>query len=133
MPRPTERSAAHRRTTSRAPAVKPLRRRLARALDRDAARWVRAFRALGDPTRARVVLALAEEETCVGDLAERLSTTSSVVSHQLRILRDLGLVSCRRSGRSAYYRLHEVSLRRLFEESLARMRVIPATSRPRGR
>jgi ArsR family transcriptional regulator len=120
-----------------APRYTPVRRVVARrlapagsraGLDREAARWVRAFRTLGDPTRARVLLALAQGEHCVGDLARRLRTTSSVVSHQLRVLRDLGLVRCRRSGRLAFYALRAEALRRLFEDSLARIR-----SAPRGR
>lgn len=93
-----------------------------RVLDRHAARWVRAFRALGDPTRARVLLALTEGEIRVGDLAERLVTSSSVISHQMRVLRDLGLVRCRRDGRSAFYALRAGALRQLFEDSLARVR-----------
>jgi DNA-binding transcriptional ArsR family regulator len=90
-------------------------------LDQDAARSVRLFRALGHSTRARVVLALAAAEMCVGDLAARLRTTSSVISHQLRLLRDLGLVKCRRTGRQAHYSLRQDALQRLFEDSLARL------------
>ena len=127
MPRRVERAVPRRRPKS-VPSETAGRRPAAGArLDRQATRWVRAFRALGDATRARVVLALAQEELCVGDLASRLGTSSSVVSHQLRVLRDLGLVKCRRSGRQAYYTLHEVSLRRLFEDSLARVREMPGT------
>lgn len=111
------RRAPRRRVT--VSTLAPLRPRA--ELDRAAVRWVRAFRALGDPTRARVLLALSQGERCVGELARHLRTSSSVVSHQLRVLRELGVVRCRRSGRLAYYALREDALRRLFEDSLIRM------------
>jgi ArsR family transcriptional regulator len=78
----------------------------------------RTFRALGDPTRAKVVLALSIEELCVGDLARLLNASLSVVSHQLRVLRDLGLVRCRRQGRASYYSLDDELIRTLFDQTL---------------
>jgi DNA-binding transcriptional ArsR family regulator len=104
------------------------RARRAIAGDRALERMTRTFRALGDPTRAKVVLALSTEELCVGDLAQLLHTTPSVISHQLRVLRDLGLVRCRRQGRSSYYSLESVLIRHLFEESLQEAR----RTAPRG-
>jgi DNA-binding transcriptional ArsR family regulator len=70
-------------------------------------RLSRTFRALGDPTRSRMVLALSIEELCVSDLAEALGATLSGTSHQLRILRDLDIVRVRRAGRSQVYALNE--------------------------
>ena len=71
------------------------------------ARLSRTFRALGDPTRSRVVFALSTEELCPSDLALALGVSLSVVSHQLRILRDLDIVHVRREGRSQRYALNE--------------------------
>lgn len=65
------------------------------------------FAALGDPTRLRVVAALAARELCVCDLAATLGLTQSAVSHQLRLLRDLGVVRPRRAGRLVYYALDD--------------------------
>src|SRR3989454_10842043 len=61
------------------------------------------FSALGDPARAKILYALAQEELCVCDLAEVVGVTESAVSHQLRVLRALGLVKYRRDGRVVYY------------------------------
>ena len=47
------------------------------------------FKALADPTRARIISALSAAEPCVGDLAALLGMTLSAVSHQLRLLRQL--------------------------------------------
>jgi DNA-binding transcriptional ArsR family regulator len=65
------------------------------------------FRALGDPTRSRLVYALSFHELCVSELAELLGVSLSATSHQLRILRDLEIVRVRRSGRSQLYTLNE--------------------------
>ncbi|TMQ48405.1 MAG: winged helix-turn-helix transcriptional regulator [Candidatus Eisenbacteria bacterium] len=70
-------------------------------------RLSRTFRALGDPTRSKLVLALSLQEMCVSELAEALGSSLSATSHQLRILRDLDLVRVRRSGRSQLYVLNE--------------------------
>jgi len=83
--------------------------RARRALDDHAqvARLSRTFRALGDPTRSRLVYALSLGELCVSDLAHALSASLSATSHQLRILRDLDIVRVRRQGRSQLYILNE--------------------------
>jgi ArsR family transcriptional regulator len=70
-------------------------------------RLARTFKALGDPTRSRLVYALSVEELCVSDLAEALGASISATSHQLRILRDLEIVRVRRSGKSQLYALNE--------------------------
>src|SRR5262245_65787443 len=83
--------------------------RARRALDDHAqvARLSRTFRALGDPTRSRLVYALSLGELCVSDLAHALGATLSATSHQLRILRDLDIVRVQRQGRSQLYALNE--------------------------
>jgi len=65
------------------------------------------FGALGDPSRLRIVAVLAAGELCVCDLAATVGLSESAVSHQLRILRQLGLVRARRDGRRAYYTLDD--------------------------
>ena len=89
----------------RHPAVDPVRRALQ---DPEAVgRLARTFKALGDPSRSRLVLALSAAEMCVSDLAETVGASLSATSHQLRILRDLDIVRVRRSGRSQLYHLNE--------------------------
>ena len=70
-------------------------------------RLARRFRALGDPTRSKLVYALSLGELCVSDLANALGASLSATSHQLRILRDLDIVRVRRAGRSQLYALNE--------------------------
>src|SRR5215831_11399158 len=50
------------------------------------------FKLLGDPTRVRLLDALAQGERCVCDLAALVGLSESAVSHQLRLLRSARLV-----------------------------------------
>ena len=72
------------------------------------------FKVLGDSTRAKIIWALDESEMCVCDLAALLGVSESSVSHQLRLLRTLGLVANRRDGVVLYYRLLPDKLAQLF-------------------
>ena len=58
------------------------------------------FRCFGDTTRMRILYALSANELCVCAIAELLSMEHSAISHQLRILKEARLVSCRREGRT---------------------------------
>ncbi len=60
---------------------------------------------LADPNRLRILSLLAQGEICVGDLAVAVGMGESAVSHQLRTLRALRLVSARKQGRHVFYRL----------------------------
>ena len=70
-------------------------------------RLAQTFQVLGDPTRIRILHALADEELCVCDLSPVVGLSSSAVSHQLAILRRLNLVRYRRDGKRVYYTLDD--------------------------
>ena len=76
------------------------------------------FAALGDPTRLRMVAALAEQELCVCDLAATVGQSESAISHQLRAMRALGLVHARRDGRLVYYELDDDHVVTLYRQAL---------------
>ena len=79
------------------------------------------FGILADPNRMRLFSALASQELCVCDLAALTKMTQSAVSHQLRLLKAMRLVSYRRSGRNIYYSLadsHIINLYRCAVEHL---------------
>ena len=81
-----------------------------------AAELAATFAVLGDPTRVRLLDALAQRELCVCELAELVSSTESAVSHQLRLLRSLRLVRSRRAGRMVYYALDDAHIRALLTQ-----------------
>lgn len=67
---------------------------------------VERARALADPTRLSVLLALRlEEELCGCDLAWTLGRSQALMSHHLRSLREAGLVTSRREARMVFYSL----------------------------
>jgi ArsR family transcriptional regulator, lead/cadmium/zinc/bismuth-responsive transcriptional repressor len=71
-------------------------------------RFPLGFRALGDPTRLTIALALREtDELCVCDLAWIVERSENLVSHHLRALRAAGLADYRRDGKMALYSLTE--------------------------
>lgn len=76
------------------------------------------FKALADPTRVRIIAALARSELCVGDLAEGLGMTVSAVSHQLGLLRAMRLVRSRRAGKRVFYALDDEHIADLFQRAL---------------
>ena len=75
------------------------------------------FRALADPTRAKIIHLLTFGESSVNGLAENLTVTPSAVSHQLRMLRQMGLVRFRREGQTAIYALDDPHVAILFQEA----------------
>ena len=77
------------------------------------------FSAVADPTRFRILDALCAEELCVCDLSELCGVSQSGVSHQLKLLRDRGLVTYRRDGNRAVYRLADDHVRTLLTQGLA--------------
>lgn len=74
------------------------------------------FSALADPSRLRLMSALACQELCVCDLAAAVKISESAVSHQLRILRSQRLVKYRRVGRNVYYSLADNHVMNLYRE-----------------
>ena len=76
------------------------------------------FRVLGDPTRVRMLDALAHSELCVQDLASLVGISESAVSHQLRLLRGMRLVRARRAGRLVFYALDDHHIVELLRQAL---------------
>jgi len=84
------------------------------------------FAALADPTRAKIVHMLLNQELCTCDLAAVLGITDSAVSQHLRILRgggvrghaSLRLVKSRRMGKFVYYSLDDAHVALLVQVGL---------------
>jgi ArsR family transcriptional regulator len=64
------------------------------------------FKALADPTRVGIINRLAgAAEVCVCDLTAAFDLSQPTISHHLRVLRDVGLVTAAKRGTWSYYRL----------------------------
>ena len=84
----------------------------------EAVRIADVFQVLSDPTRVSILHALSLAELCNCDLAAILGVSESAVSHQMRELRLLNLVTAERRGRMVYYHLADSHIRHIFEDSL---------------
>lgn len=74
----------------------------------EAERLARIFKALGDPTRVRLVSLIAAHaggEACVCDLTDPVGLSQPTVSHHLKQLVDAGLITREQRGKWAYYRV----------------------------
>lgn len=65
------------------------------------------FKALGDPTRVKILSCLQASDMNVGDIADKLGMTTSAVSHQLRVLRAIKLVKGTKEGKEVRYSLDD--------------------------
>jgi len=65
------------------------------------------FRVVGDDTRLHILTKLAQGECCVNEISSHISMEKSAVSHQLKKLREEGLVKCRRAGKNIFYSLDD--------------------------
>jgi ArsR family transcriptional regulator, nickel/cobalt-responsive transcriptional repressor len=89
-------------------------------LDRElAGRVAETMQALATPSRVRILARLYAGPCSVGVICEALGMEGSAVSHQLRILRHLGLVVGEREGRRVLYALHDEHVGLLMEEAMS--------------
>ena len=79
------------------------------------------FRVLADPTRMKIVLGLLEGDMCVYHLIEVCDGTQSNVSHQLRILKDNGIVKSKRLGKNVEYSIADEHIREIVEMGKAHL------------
>lgn len=77
---------------------------------------------VADPTRLKILSALRVGELCVCDLSGVVGISESAMSHQLRQLRTGRVVTFRKEGRVAYYRLLDHHVTTLIDSALEHAR-----------
>jgi ArsR family transcriptional regulator, nickel/cobalt-responsive transcriptional repressor len=88
-------------------------------LDADSAASVAAtLQALATPSRLRILTHLRHGACSVNDLSAAVEMEQSAVSHQLRLLRAMGLVTGARNGRSVIYALYDNHVAMLLDEAV---------------
>ena len=73
------------------------------------------FKAMSDPTRLKIIIALLNGEMCVIHIAETVEMSQSAVSHQLRNLKSLHIVKNRRDGKSMVYSLDDTHIEMILD------------------
>ena len=90
--------------------------------EQSAEQMAELFKALGDPTRVKLIGAMLHEELCVHDLSVLLNMGQSAISHQLRYLRNLRIVKRRKSGKTVYYSLDDSHIETIYSLTLQHLK-----------
>ena len=67
----------------------------------------RILKALAHPVRLRIIESLIDGEKCVSDIIKAVGGKQSITSQHLNMMRDKGVLSCRRIGPMVYYRIEK--------------------------
>ena len=76
------------------------------------------FKVFGDSTRIKILYVLFESEMCVCDIAQLLNMNQSAISHQLRVLKQMRLVSFRRDGKTVFYKLADAHIQTILAQGM---------------
>ena len=87
----------------------------------DIEKVAKTFQILAEPSRLKLVLALLKGSMCVRHLTEICEGTVSGVSHQLRILRENGIVKSKRFGKFMEYSIADGHIREIVEMGVAHL------------
>lgn len=73
--------------------------------DEDIERASRSLKAMSHPLRLKILCTLGDREISVQDIVEQVGTSQSNISQHLAILRDKGILTCRKDANRVYYRV----------------------------
>ena len=76
------------------------------------------FKVFGDSTRIKILYVLFQAEMCVCDIATLLQMGQSAISHQLRVLKQMRLVSFRRDGKTVFYKLADAHIQTILAQGM---------------
>ena len=76
------------------------------------------FKAMSDPTRLKILIALMSGRLCVNHISERVGMSQSATSHQLAVLRGAKLVKMTRSGKTAVYSIADEHVRLMLDMAM---------------
>ena len=76
------------------------------------------FKIFGDSTRIKILYVLSQSEMCVCDIANPLQMGQSAISHQLRVLKQMRLVTFRRDGKTVFYSLADGHIQTILAQGM---------------
>ena len=79
------------------------------------------FKVLGDTTRIRILMLLRAQELCVHTIVRHIGAEQSAVSHHLKLLRDAGVVACRREGKHIFYSLADDHIKNILDTTVTHL------------
>ena len=81
--------------------------------DKTAEHVSEVLKAVAHPVRLQIIEVLKNREMCVGDIVRALESKQAITSQQLNMMRDKGVLSCRRDGAKVYYRIENKNVIKL--------------------
>ena len=76
------------------------------------------FYAFSDDTRLKIIILLTIKPLCVGEITNVLGQNQTTISHQLKILKTLNIVSCDRAGKNMIYFIKNVGIENVLNASV---------------
>ena len=76
------------------------------------------FKGFADPTRVHILSLLTQRELCVTDISDAVELSQSAISHQLRILKQMHLVTFRREGKTNCYFLADEHVKSIIAQGI---------------
>jgi len=73
------------------------------------------LKAVAHPVRLQIVELLETNEMCVGDIVAALGGKQAITSQQLNMMKDKGVLNCRRDGTKVYYRIENKNVIKLLD------------------
>lgn len=73
------------------------------------------YKVFSDPSRVKILWAVARQEMCVCDIGSMLDMSMAAISHHLKILRLSNLVKFRKDGKVVYYRLADNHVKEILD------------------
>lgn len=84
----------------------------------DIALMAEVYKLLGDPTRLSILIACMDDELAVGEIAEAVGASQSLVSHHLRLLKAARLVRGNRQAKQVFYCADDEHIRHMLKDML---------------
>ncbi len=76
------------------------------------------FYAFSDNTRLKIIILLSIKPLCVGEITKVLDLNQTTISHQLKILKSLNIVSCDRVGKNIIYYIRDSNIENVLNASV---------------
>ena len=73
------------------------------------------LKAVAHPVRLQIVELLEAKEMCVGDIVAAVGGKQAITSQQLNMMKDKGVLNCRRNGTKIYYRIENKNVIKLLD------------------
>ncbi|MCF7955282.1 MAG: metalloregulator ArsR/SmtB family transcription factor [Phycisphaerae bacterium] len=71
------------------------------------------LKAIAHPVRLKIIAQLASGEKCVSEIVDAVEGKQSITSQQLNMMKDKGVLSCRKDGAKVYYKIENTNVLKL--------------------